>query len=325
MQRPFAPALAALVCGLCLGLSGAAPAQPFPNKPIRIIAPVPPGGGVDILSRTIGQKMGQILGVPVVVENRPGGNGNIGLDLLAKSAPDGYSLVMAYSAVATNVSLHEKLPYDPEKDFAPIIHVGYIPLILVTHPGFAPVSVKELTELARAKAGGVQYAHGGTGAGAHLSGELFRYLTRAQIDPVPYKGNAPALADVIAGHVPIMWDTINTSLPQWRAGRLKALATTGRQRSPLAPELPTMIEAGVPDFEISAWYMILAPRKTPADVVARLNAVINQAIKDPEIAGKLAPQGVDFVGGTPAQAEDFMLGELRRWATIIKAAGIRAE
>jgi tripartite-type tricarboxylate transporter receptor subunit TctC len=324
MHRFFIRACAA-VAACAFAAAGPVSAQPFPSKPIRIIAPVPPGGGVDILSRTIGQRMGELLGQPVVVENKPGGNGNIGFDFTAKAAPDGYTLVMAYSAVATNVSLHDKLPYDPDKDFAPVVFVGYIPLILVTSPESGITSVKDLIEKAKAKPGAIQYAHGGTGAGAHLSGELFRNLTGAQIDPVGYKGNAPALTDVIAGHVPIMWDTINTSLPQIKAGKLRALATTGRQRSPLAPDVPTMIEAGVPDFEISAWYMILAPKKTPADVVQKLNAAVNQAIKDPEVAGKLVPQGVDFVGGTPAQAEAFMSSEIARWGKLIKANGIRGE
>ena len=326
MKRFRTFALAAAVAVACAPwVAGGVAAQPFPSKPIRIIAPVPPGGGVDILSRTLGQKVGDLLGQPVVVENKPGGNGNIGFDLAAKSPPDGYTLVMSYSAVATNVSLHDKLPYDPEKDFAPVVFVGYIPLILVTNPESGITSVKDLIAKAKAKPGAIQYAHGGTGAGAHLSGELFRHLTGAQVEPISYKGNAPALTDVIAGHVPIMWDTINTSLPQVKAGKLKALATTGRQRSPLAPDVPTMIEAGVPDFEISAWYMILAPKKTPADVVQKLNAAVNQAIKDPEVAGKLVPQGVDFVGGTPTQADEFLRSEIDRWGKLIKANGIRAE
>lgn len=300
-------------------------AQPFPAKPIRLIAPAPPGGGVDILSRAIGQKVGTLLGQPVIVENRPGGNGNIGFDAAAKAAPDGYTLVMAYSAVATNMSLHEKLPYDTERDFSPVVFLGFIPLVLVTHPESGIASVADLVTKGKAKAGAVRYAHGGTGAGAHLSGELFRHLTGAPIEPIPYKGNAPALSDVVAGHVPIMWDTINTSLPHVKSGRLKALATTGRQRSPLASEYPTMIEAGVPDFEVSAWYMILAPKSTPPDVLQKLNAAFNQAIKDPDVAGKLAPQGVDFVGGTTAQADEFLKSEIVRWGRIIKAAGIRAE
>lgn len=318
-------AMVAALAAAALAAAGGAWGQSFPSKPIHLIAPASPGGGVDILSRAIGQKVAALLGQPVIVDNRPGGNGNIGFDLAAKAAADGYTLVMAYSAVATNVWLHKDLPYDPERDFAPVVFVGYIPLILITNPGSGFTSVQDLVAKAKAKPGEIQYAHGGTGAGAHLSGELFRHLTGAQIEPVPYKGNAPALADVIAGHVPIMWDTINTSLPNVKAGKLKALATTGRQRSALAPEYPTMIEAGVPDFEISAWYMILAPKKTPPDIVQKLNAAFNIAIKDPELAGQLSSQGVDLVGGSPAQAEDLLKSEIGRWGPIIKAAGIRAE
>jgi tripartite-type tricarboxylate transporter receptor subunit TctC len=317
--------IAAVLAAAALAVAAAASGQGFPSKPIHLIAPAPPGGGVDILSRTIGQKVGEILGQPVIVDNKGGGNGNIGFDAAAKAAPDGYTIVMSYSAVATNVWLHKDLPYDPERDFAPVVFVGYIPLVLITNPNSGIVSVQDLVAKAKAKPGAIQYAHGGTGAGAHLSGELFRHLTGAQIEPVGYKGNAPALADVIAGHVPIMWDTINTSLPNVKGGKLKALATTGRQRSALAPEYPTMIEAGVPDFEVSAWYLILAPKKTPGDVVQKLNAAFNQAIKDPDIAGKLSQQGVDLVGGTTTQADDFLKSEISRWGKIIKAAGIRAE
>jgi tripartite-type tricarboxylate transporter receptor subunit TctC len=324
-MRKAKRALAAVFSAIVLIVATRAAAQPFPSKPIHLIAPAPPGGGVDILSRTIGQKVGEILGQAVVVDNKPGGNGNIGFDAAAKAAPDGYTLVMSYSAVATNVWLHENLPYNPERDFEPVVFIGYIPLILVTNPSSGLTSVTDLIAKAKAKPGSIQYAHGGTGAGAHLSGELFRYLTGAQIEPVGYKGNAPALNDVVAGHVPIMWDTINTSTPLVKSGKLKALATTGRQRSAQAPEYPTMIEAGVPEFEVSAWYLILAPKKTPPEVVAKLNAAFNQAIKDPEIASKLGSQGVDFVGGTPAQADEFLKSEIARWGKIIKAAGIRAE
>jgi tripartite-type tricarboxylate transporter receptor subunit TctC len=313
-----------LLLALSLTLGGAAAvAQDFPSKPIRIIVPVPAGGGVDLLSRTIGQKMSSNLGVPVVVENRPGASAAIGTAELARSAPDGYTILMAYSAHATNPIFNPNLPYDTDKDFTPIVFVGYIPLILVTQPNSGIDSVKGLIEQARAQPGRLQYASGGAGAGAHLSGELLKYLAKIDLIHVPYKGNAPALNDVIGGQVPIMFDTITTALPHVKSGRLKALAVTSSKRSPLAPELPTMIEAGLKDFEVLAWYMVLAPRNVPQDIVKRLNAEINKAMQDPELRERLGGQGVDFVGGTPEEAEKFLRGEIERWREIAKTTGMK--
>ena len=312
-------AAAALVTGL-----GAAHAQNWPTQPVKIVAPVPAGGGVDILSRAIAQKLQEQWNTTVLVENRPGASALIGTDFVAKST-DGHTLLMGYSVIATNKFLVSKLPYDLERDLTPVIHVGYIPLILVTQPAFPANSVKELIALTKANPGKYQYASGGAGAGAHLSGEMFKHLAGVDLTHVPYKGNAPALNDLLGGHVAIMFDTITTSLPHVRAGRLKALATTGTQRSPLAPEFPTMIEAGVPGFEISAWYMVFAPKSMPRDVVQKVNAAINKAIADPELAQRLSAQGVAFVGGPVKGAEDFLTSEVERWGRIIKAAGIKAE
>lgn len=324
MKEAIQSTLKAMLLSLTLLTSAAtAQAQGFPNRPIRLIVPVPAGGGVDLLSRTIGQKMAVNMGVPVVVENKAGASAAIGTAELAKSPPDGYTIMMAYSAHATNPIFNPNLAYDTEKDFAPIVFVGYIPLILVTQPMSGIDSVKTLIERARAKPGGVAYASGGAGAGAHLSGELLKYLAKIDLVHVPYKGNAPALNDVLGGQVPIMFDTITTALPHVKSGRLKALAVTSRRRSPLAPDLPTMIEAGLPDFEISAWYMMLAPRGTPPEVVRRLNAEINKAMQDAEVRDRLGSQGVDFVGGTPEEAERFLRGEIERWARIAKTTGMK--
>jgi len=294
----------------------------YPDKPIKLIVPVPPGGGVDILSRAIGQKMSQSMGVPVVVENKAGASAVIGTELLAKSPPDGYTIMMGYSAHATNPIFNTKLPYDTNKDFAAIAHVGYIPLILVVPPSFPANSVKELIALAKAKPGQLQFASGGAGAGAHLSGELLKATAGVDLIHVPYKGNAPALTDVLGGQVPMMFDTITTSLPHVKAGKLKALAVTSAKRSPLAPDVPTMIEAGLPDFEISAWYVMFAPAGTPRDVMQRLNAEINKAINDPELRRSLGEQGVEFTGGTPEQADAFVHNEIERWGRIIKTRGM---
>jgi tripartite-type tricarboxylate transporter receptor subunit TctC len=320
-RRLFSLAMAAAL----LGLGAPVAAQSWPAHPIRIIAPVPPGGGVDILSRAIGQKLQAAFGVPVLVENKPGASAVVGTDFVAKAPADGNTLLMGYSVLATNKFLVKSLPYDLERDLVPVAYIGYIPLILVTPPSFAPNSVAELITLLKANPNKVAYASGGAGAGAHLSAEMFKHLTGTSILHVPYKGNAPALADVLGGHVSLMFDTITTSLPLVRSGKLKALATTGPKRSPLAPELPTMIEAGVPGFEMSAWYMVFAPKKTPPDVLEKLNQQINKAMADPELAKKMAEQGVTFVGGSLAQADAFLNSEITRWGNVIKAADIKAE
>ena len=310
---------------LLSGLTLPSFSQSWPSKSIKIIAPVPPGGGVDILSRAIAQKLSVTFSTPVVVENKAGASAVVGTDFVAKSAPDGYTMLMGYSVLATNKYLVKSIPYDLEKDLTPVAYVGYIPLILVTPPSFPPKTVTELITLLKANPDKYSYASGGAGAGAHLSAEMFKHITGTKLVHVPYKGNAPALADVLGGHLPIMFDTITTSLPHVRSGKLKALATTGPKRSPLAPELPTMIEAGVPGFEISAWYMIFAPKKTPTEILEKLNSAINEAIVDPEMVKQMAAMGVSFVGGSIGQADQFLSSEITKWGSIIKAADIKAE
>ena len=310
---------------LISGLTLPSFSQSWPSKSIKIIAPVPPGGGVDILSRAIAQKLSVAFSTPVVVENKAGASAVVGTDFVAKSSPDGYTLLMGYSVLATNKYLVKSLPYDLEKDLTPVAYVGYIPLMLVTPPSFPPKTVAELITLLKANPDKYSYASGGAGAGAHLSAEMFKHITGTKLVHVPYKGNAPALADVLGGHLPIMFDTITTSLPHVRSGKLKALATTGPKRSPLAPEIPTMIEAGVPGFEISAWYMIFAPKKTPTEILEKLNSAINKAITDPEMVKQMAAMGVSFVGGSIGQADQFLSSEITNWGSIIKAADIKAE
>jgi tripartite-type tricarboxylate transporter receptor subunit TctC len=306
-------------------LAPLAQAQKYPSKPVRLIVPVPPGSGTDLIARTLGTKMSQSMGVPFVVENRGGASAAIGTDLLAKSPPDGYTIMMGYTVHATNPIFNTKLPYDTLKDTAPIAYVCYIPLVLDVHPSVQANSVQELIAMARAHPGKLSYASGGAGAGAHLSGELFRLLTKTDIVHVPYKGNAPAVADMMGGQVHMMFDIITTSLPLIRSGKLKALAVTSAKRSSLAPELPTMIEAGLPGFETTGWYMMLAPAGMPKDVMATLNAEVNKAIKDPEVGQKLGSQGVEWVGGTPAQADAFLRSEMARWAKIAKETGMKAD
>mgnify|MGYP000125460125 CR=1 FL=1 len=307
-----------------LALPATVVAQRYPDHPVKLIVPVPPGGGVDILSRAIGARMQQSMGVPVVVENKAGASAAIGTEALAKSPPDGYTIMMGYSAHATNPIFSASLPYDTNKDFAAIAHVGYIPLILVVPANSPYHTVQELVAAAKAKPGALQFASGGAGAGAHLSGELLKVNAGIDIVHVPYKGNAPALNDTLGGQVTMMFDTINTALPHVKSGKLRALAVTSPKRSPLAPDVPTMIEAGFPGFDISAWYVMFAPANTPKDVLARLNAEVNKAIADPEVRKTLGEQGVEFTGGTSEDADKFVRGEVDRWGKIIKTRGMSA-
>ena len=320
-QRMIAPLL--LAAGLIAAAAPAAQAQDYPRGPIRFIVPVPAGGGVDLLARTIGAKMSTQMGVPVVIENKAGASAAIGTADLAKAPGDGYTIMMAYSTHATNPVFNPNLAYDTDKDFTAVAFVGYIPLIMVTQPNSGIDSVRKLVDMARAKPGSIAYASGGAGAGAHLSGELFKYLAKVDLIHVPYKGNAPALNDVLGGQVPVMWDTITTALPHVKSGKLRALAVTSRKRSPLAPDVPTMIEAGLPDFEISAWYVVMAPKNLPPEVLRRLNAEVNKAIADPEVRERLGSQGVDFVGGSAADAEKFIRSELERWARVARTTGMK--
>jgi tripartite-type tricarboxylate transporter receptor subunit TctC len=317
-----------ILLALAVSLACFAPvaqAQKYPSKPIKLIIPVPPGSGTDLIGRTLGIRMSQSMGVPVIVENRGGASAAIGTDLLAKSPADGYTIMMGYTVHATNPIFNTKLPYDTLKDTAPIAYVCYIPLVLVVPPSLPANSVQELIALLKANPGKYSYASGGAGAGAHLSGELFRLLTRTDVVHVPYKGNAPAVADLLGGQVHMMFDIVTTSLPLARAGKLKALAVTSAKRSSLAPELPTMIEAGLPTFETTGWYMMFAPAGLPKDVMATLNAEINKAMKDPEVNAKLGSQGVEWVGGTPEQADTFLRSEMARWGKIAKETGMKAD
>jgi tripartite-type tricarboxylate transporter receptor subunit TctC len=326
MNRPLQIVLRCLTAAaLLVALLPVAHAQKFPSRPIRMIVPVPPGSGTDLIARTLGQKMSERLGVPVIIENKPGASAAIGTDLLAKSAPDGHTIMMGYTVHATNPIFNPNLPYDTLKDFAAIAYVCYIPLVLDVHPSVPVNSVQELIALARARPGQLSYASGGAGAGAHLSGELFRIMTKTDIVHVPYKGNAPALTDMLGGQVTMMFDIVTTSLPHIRSGKLKGLAVTSPKRSTLAPELPTMIEAGLPGFETTGWYMMFAPAGTPREIITLLNAEVNRAIREPDVGAKLGSQGVEFTGGTPGEAEAFLRSEMQRWGQLARATGMKAD
>jgi tripartite-type tricarboxylate transporter receptor subunit TctC len=296
-------------------------AQQFPSRPIRLICPSPPGGSVDILSRTVGQYLSANLGVPVIVDNRVGASAMIGTELLAKSPPDGYTLMMGYSAHATNPIFMKNLPYDTLKDFSGVVHVGDIPLLLVVHPSVAAQSVRELIALAKAKPGQLQFAAGATGGGPSMAGLLLNQMAGLEVVQVSYKGNAPALTDLLGGQVTMMFDTINTSIGFAKAGRLRALAVTSLKRATLAPEVPTMAEAALPGFDVRAWYAVLVPARTPRELVKKLNVEINKALNEPAIRTRLSNDGVELVGGTPEEADAFIRAEMARWPKIIKTGG----
>lgn len=304
-------------------LCGTAIAQGYPSKPVRLIVPAAPSGPTDVAARSIAPKLAEILGQPVLVDNRAGAGGIIGTDIVAKAPPDGHTIAMVFISFVTNPTLVAKLPYETLRDFAPVTLVGYQTAVLVVHPSLPVNSVKELIALAKARPGKLSYA-GDTGSGAHLAGELFKYMTDTSIVHIPYKGNAPALIDTLAGHIPFMFNAIITSLPHVKAGKLKALGVTSSKRSSLAPELPTMSESGLPGFEVSPWYGVVAPVRTPKEVIARLNSEIVKVLHTRDLKERLSGQGVELVGGTSEEFDIYIRSELAKWEKVLKAAGIRA-
>jgi len=302
----------------------AALSQPYPSRPVRLLIPSTPGGSVDTIARTLGPKVSERWGQQLVVENRPGAGGMIAGDLVAKSAPDGYTLLLGtIAALATNVSLQKKLPYDPLKDFAPVTLVATQNLMLVIHPSVPAKTVKELVRFAKAQPGKLSFASAGNGSGSHLSGELFKQVTGIDILHVPYKGVQPAMVDVISGQVAMNFPSILSALPHLRSGRVRALAVTGAKRTRAAPGLPTMQEAGIKDYESMTWYAVVAPAGTQPDIVTRISSEIAGIVKQPEIADRLSKEGADPVGGTPQEFGRYLRSEIEKWRKVIRAAGIQ--
>jgi tripartite-type tricarboxylate transporter receptor subunit TctC len=315
------------VAAMALGLAAdGAQAQTYPSKPIRMVVPFTPGGTTDILARTVGQKMGEAWGQPVVVDNRPGAGGNIGSELVAKSAPDGYTLLMGtISTHAINASLYKRLPFDPTRDFAPVSRVGTLPNILIVHPSVPVKSVKELIELAKSKPGDLNFASSGVGTSLHLSGELFNSMAGVKLVHVPYKGSSPALADLLGGQVKIMFDNLPTALPHVKAGKLRPLAVTGTKRAAVLPEVPTVIESGLPGFEVTSWFAVFAPAKTPKDIVTKLNGEIVKILNSADVKEKLTQLGVDAAPTTPEELAAFAKAETEKWGKVVKATGASAD
>jgi tripartite-type tricarboxylate transporter receptor subunit TctC len=312
----------AVVAGLA-----AAPAsgQGYPQKTIRIIVPVPPGGGNDTLARIVAQKLSDSMKQPVVIDNRPGGNTTIGTAVLAKTPPDGYTLLSAPSAHTVNAVLFKTLPYDPIKDFTPVAGIASTPLFSAVHPSLPVRSVKELVALAKTKPGVLTYASPGNGTSGHLAGELFKSVTGAQIVHIPYKGGAQAAADLVGGHVLMMFPTLQSGMSYVTAGKLRALAVTSPKRSALAPELPTMAQAGVPGVEIGSWFALLAPAGTPRDVVARLDTEVRNALQAADVAERLRGLGYESFYMPSDGIAAYLKSDLEKWTKVIRQAGIRVE
>ena len=309
-------------------LAGTLPAcaQEYPRKAIRLIVPFAPGGGNDTVARAIAQSAGTSLGQPVVVDNRAGAGGMLGAELAARAPPDGYTLFLGgVSSHAINPNLHAKLPYDPVKDFAPITLIASAPSVLVVNPSLPARTLAEFTALAKASPGRINYASNGNGSSAQLAAVLYESMAGVQMVHVPYKGLAPALVDLLAGEVQAMFSSVVAIVPNIKAGRLRALAVTGKRRAALLPEVPTLDESGVPGYEAGSWYGILAPAGTPQAVVAKLHEAIVRALAQPEVRERLVSEGAEVIGSTPEAFAAHITAELARMGKLIRDAGIRME
>ena len=308
------------------GHARAQTAAAYPSKPVRLVIPFPPGGPLDVIGRLIAQKASEDWGQSVVVDNRPGAGGNIGADLVAKSPPDGYTIVMgALSTHAVNPSLYAKMPYDAVKDFAPISLVAITPNVLVVNPSVPVNSAKEFVAYAKANSGKLSFGSGSNGSAGHLAGELFKVDTKTDIVHVPYKGGAPATQGLLAGDTQFMFDNLANAMAQVKAGKLKALAVTTAERSKLAPDLPTMAEAGLPGFDISTWFGLLAPAGTPKDVIAKWNAEVVKILNSPDVRERLTAQGAEPAPTTPEQFAAFIQSEIPKYARIVKISGAKVD
>ena len=314
--RLWAVATIAALCAL------QASAQEFPARAIRIVVPSSPGGGTDILARQIATRLTERWGQQVVVDNRPGAGPMIGLELVAKAPPDGYTLVVTATPLAINTVLFKKVPYDPVRDFAPVTQIAAMPNLLVSHPSLPARTVAQVITLAKARPGDLTYSYSGIGTGPHLTMELFNYMTGVKIEHVPYKGTNPAMIDTISGHVQLLMSTLLPPLPHLKPGRLRAIAVTGATRVSSLPEVPTIAEGGVKGYEVVGWYGMAAPANTPRAVVNKLQAEVASILKAPETREKLAAEGAEPVGSTPDEFGAFVRAEIDKWSKVVKAANI---
>ena len=320
LSRSLGAALAAVF------IAGAVHAQPYPTKPIRFIVPQAAGGSTDILSRTVGQKLSERLGQQVVMDNRPGANGIIGTELVAKAQPDGYTLLAGGTGtIAINVSLYEKIPYDPIKNFEPVALIAYSTSVLVVHPSVPAKRIGDLVALARSRPGELRYASAGSGSSPHLSAEMFKTMAGVNLVHVPYKGSTPGVTATLTGETSLMFTGIASALAHIKAGRLRALSVNGPKRSAALPDVPTASESGLPGFEVDFWIGMLASAGTPRAIVSRLNTEVNGIIGQDDVRERLVALGTDPVGGTVEQFAAVIRADIAKWAKAIKASGAKAE
>lgn len=316
----------ALLAAACTAFAApAALAQKFPDKPVRFIVPFPPGGGNDILARAIAPKMGEFLGQPVVIDNRAGAGGNIGTDLAAKSAPDGYTIVIASNQVTINPWLYAKLPFDIEKDFVAVAQAASVPMVLAVHPSVPANTLKEFIALAKASPGKFNHGTPGNGTPQHIAFEVFNHAASVQVTHIAYKGTGPAIADLIGGQVQSAIGTMASLEQHVKAGKLRALGVTTPKRSPAMPNVPTIAEAGLPGFEVPLWYSILAPAGTPKEIVARLSSEVARALAVPETRERLTAQGFDVNYLNSEQMSDLIRNDIARWQKSIKDIGLKLD
>jgi len=316
-----------VLAGLVLALiAGAVAAQPWPSKPIKWVIPFAPGGTTDILARTIGEKLSVALGQPIIVDNKPGAGGGVGADQVAKSPADGYTIMGGtISTHAINASLYSNLPYDPVRDFAPITLIVRVPNMLVVNPELPAKDVRELIALLKANPGKYSFASSGNGTSQHLSGELFKTMTGVEMQHIPYRGSPPALADVVGGQVAMTFDNITTAWPLVKGGKLRALAVTTAKRSPIAPDVPTLAESGLPGYEIGSWQGVFAPAGVSTEIVKRLNAEIVRIINAPDVRQKLVDMGAEPAPNTPEEFAAMVKAEVAKWADVVRKSGAKVD
>ena len=307
----------------CYPVAGSA--QQFPTKPVRIVSPFAPGGGNDAICRAVAPKLTELLKQQVIIDSRPGANGIVGTEVAARSAPDGYTIVLVPSGHSLNVSLYKKLPFDAIKDFSPITLAGSSPMILAVHPNLPVKNVKELIALAKSRPGQLTYGSAGVGASGHLAGAMFDVLTGTKMVHVPYKGMSPVITDLLGGQIFMTFGTSLSVVPQIRSGRLRALATTGAHRAAGFPEIPTIAESGVPGYEATLWYGFLGPARVPPDIVKRLSADIGTALRTPEVKERLLSQGLEAQPTSPEEFGRLIAADIDRWAKVVEKAGVKVE
>ena len=325
-QRKAIGLACATACALFACTSALAQASGgYPNKPIKLVVPYPPGGPTDIVARVVAQKLSEQLGQSIIIDNRPGAGANLGAEAVARSPADGYTLMVATTAHAINPALFSKLNYSITKDFAPISQLTAGPLVIVATPNLAANNVKELIALAKSKNGEINFASSGNGQSTHLSAELFNAMAGTKMNHIPYKGSAPALTDVMSGQADLMFDTMLSAMPFVKGGKLKAIAVTSAQRSPVAPDIPTIAESGLPGYEAIAWNGLFAPAGTPKEVVDQINAALKKVLEAPDVKQRFDAQGFAAQWGTPADFGKFVQSEVDKWAKVVKTSGAKVD